>query len=83
MSETYQTAIGTEEGFGRRLRELRDDRKLTRAKGAEGARISVESWASYERGRTHPTLFNLIRITMVLGLKDDEVIYLVLGDRSE
>ena len=79
----YQRAIETEDGFSVRLRALRKERSMTQELAAANAGISTATWGNYESGTSHPTLFNLIHITMVLGLKDHEVVYLVLGARGE
>ena len=62
--------------IGNRIREVREERKLTQMKLAELADLSTITVSNMESGKFSPNLKNLIKISEVLGVSID---FLVKG----
>lgn len=61
--------------IGRRVREIRKERGLTQERLAEEANLSVVCVSNIERGQKKASLDSVIRISAVLGVTVDTLIY--------
>lgn len=67
------------EETGKRILELRKERKLTREKLAEAADISVQFLADIEKGRKNMTVTTLRKLSAALTVSAD---YIINGDKN-
>lgn len=69
-------------GFGRRLRTLRIQRKLTQKELAERVGVHFLQVSRYERGTTLPALETIVEMTRVLRVPADTLLFGDAGDKS-
>jgi transcriptional regulator with XRE-family HTH domain len=55
--------------LGKRVRQLRNARKLTQERLAEDAKLAAKHLQDIERGRTNPTLATLVGLAKALGVE--------------
>lgn len=75
--------IGTKEGEGMRLRDLREDRDLTQKTVADFLHIKQNTYSQYENGQRQVPLDVLVRLAVyfdtstdyILGLTDEGLPY--------
>ena len=60
-------------GFGIRIKEMREYRKLTIEEAAEQYDCSVSTWKQYERGERLPSVPKLKNICLVLRVKPEYI----------
>ncbi len=60
-------------GFGNRIKEIREYRKLTIEKAAELCNCSDSTWKQYERGEQLPSVSKLKNICLVLKVKPEYI----------
>lgn len=60
-------------GFGNRIKEIREYRKLTIEKAAELCNCSDSTWKQYERGERLPSVPKLKNICLVLKVKPEYI----------
>ena len=63
--------------FGKRLREVRMERRLTQQKLADSVSVALRSYQCYEQGVREPSLDILVRLADVLHVSTD---YLLCRD---
>lgn len=66
--------MSTLKEFGRRLREVRLDKRMTQAEVAKLAGIHVNYYAKIERGEVNPTLEVIHMICISLKVKANRVL---------
>ena len=57
---------------GLRIRQIRNDRKLSQEKAAFNARIDRTYWASVELGRRNISIINLEKVCISFGISLEE-----------
>lgn len=62
------------EEFGKRLKQLRQGKKLTQAELAEKAGVSAQMISSYEKGQKEPGLSSAVMIASALGVSIERMI---------
>lgn len=68
--ERVTEAVGPEAAlFGRRLRELREKRRMTQGALADAAEMSLPYISELERGMKVPSLTTLVRLAVALDCK--------------
>ncbi len=65
--------------FGKRLKSIRQSKKMSQAKLSELSGISVQTISSYETGHSSPILENIYDIALILNVSLD---YLVYGEMT-
>lgn len=60
--------------FGDKLRQLRIDAGLTQRDVAERTGLKLSALSHYEHGRREPSLRNLRRLSLALGISADELL---------
>lgn len=55
--------------LGKKLKEARENKKMTQAQVAEKAGLSVNYYATVERGEENISSTNLLELEKVLGIK--------------
>lgn len=61
------------QGFGNRIKEMREHRKLTIEQAAELCDCSESTWKQYERGERLPSVPKLKNICLVLKVKPEYI----------
>ncbi len=61
------------QGFGNRIKEMREQRNLTIEQAAELCDCSVSTWKQYERGERLPSVPKLKSICLVLKVKPEYI----------
>ena len=61
------------QGFGKRIKEMREHRKLTIEQAAELCDCSESTWKQYERGERLPSVTKLKSICLVLKVKPEYI----------
>ena len=61
------------QGFGNRIKEMREHRKLTIDEAAELCDCSESTWKQYERGERLPSVPKLKSICLVLKVKPEYI----------
>lgn len=56
------------EKLGKRIKKLREGKKLSQEEAAERAELSGKHWQDIEGGRTNPTYASLIAVARSLGV---------------
>ena len=57
--------------FIERIKELRDEKKVTQKEVAKFLGIIESAYANYEQGRTEPNLNTLIKLSQFFGVTTD------------
>jgi len=73
----FMTVVGnvkTQEKIGRRLREIRDRKKLFQEEIASAVGISITYYAGIERGEENPTIAVIEKICNVLKIKSSDIL---------
>jgi transcriptional regulator with XRE-family HTH domain len=60
--------------FGRRLRQLRAARGLTRAQLADASRIKLRTIEAWEQGRGEPLISSVLKLAGALGIEPGELL---------
>jgi transcriptional regulator with XRE-family HTH domain len=68
--------------LARALRQIREERKISRESIAHGANVSLTTISSIERGKSNPTWMTVRGIANALGISMTELIARVEGRRS-
>jgi len=68
------------EGFGRRIRQLRKAKKMTQTQLARKVGVHYIHIGRYERGKSDPNAYFLLRLARALGVTLD---FLVYGKKPE
>lgn len=66
--------MGTSEQIGKRIKELRENAKLSQAQVADKADISVNYFARLERGEVNSSVEVLMNIAKALNVKSSEIL---------
>ncbi len=61
--------------FGHRLREARTSAKLTQKQLAESIGVKQKQYQHWERGRAEPSIDNIQRLSFVLGVNIEWLLY--------
>jgi transcriptional regulator with XRE-family HTH domain len=56
------------ERLGKRIRQLREERKLSQERLAEDAKLAAKHLQDMEHGRTNPTVASLVALAKALGV---------------
>lgn len=64
-------------GFAERLKKARIDAGLTQQQLADALEITLRNYQRYEAGETEPSLYNLITISITIGVSADQLLGLV------
>lgn len=65
--------MNDKQGFGNRIKEMREQRNLTIEQAAELCDCSVSTWKQYERGERLPSVPKLKSICLVLKVKPEYI----------
>lgn len=65
--------MNNKQGFGNRIKQMREYRKLTIEKAAELCDCSISTWKQYERGERLPSVPKLKSICLVLKVKPEYI----------
>jgi transcriptional regulator with XRE-family HTH domain len=68
---------GTDEVFGKRLRDLREDCDMTRADLAKKLNLTAHTIESYERGKSHPSDVTKVKVAKLFDVSLDFLLGLV------
>ncbi len=68
--------------FGKRLRELREECKLTQAQAAVRCQVPSASWSHWEAGKRNPSMASLRNIGTGLSFDADIIGWLVMGEEE-
>ena len=60
--------------FGKRLREIRMERKLTQMQVADSIHVALRTYQCYEQGKREPSFAILIALADVLDVSTDELL---------
>lgn len=60
--------------FGKRLKGIREKKKMTQAQVAFKAKITVNYYARVERGEENPTYDTIQALVKALGVKSSEIL---------
>lgn len=66
--------MGKINGFPRRLRELREQRHMSRRVLSQLCGLSINMIAQYERGEKTPSVDTLVQLAEVLGVSVDTLL---------
>lgn len=72
--------LDPKQAFGKRIRKLRDEKRLSAVKAGEAAGISREWWAMFEAGRRRdgsefkPEALTILNVAKVVGIPGDEAL---------
>lgn len=61
-------------GFGGRLKAARRDASLTQQGVADALGVTLRTYQRYEDGTTEPTLYNLVSLSVILGVTADRLL---------
>lgn len=64
-------------GFAERLKKARIAAGLTQQQLADALEITLRNYQRYEAGETEPSLYNLITISITIGVPADRLLGLV------
>jgi transcriptional regulator with XRE-family HTH domain len=71
---TVQANLQTQQKIGRRLREIRERKKLFQEEVAEAVGISITYYAGIERGEENPTIAVIEKICNVLKIRSSDIL---------
>lgn len=60
--------------FGKRLREIRMERRLTQMQVADSIHVALRTYQCYEQGKREPSFATLIALADVLGVSTDDLL---------
>lgn len=60
--------------FGEKLKEIRNEHKITQEKFANDINVSIQSINKWENHKSYPDLFNLINISEYYGISIDDLL---------
>ena len=82
-SEQKHTKLVCFDRIGERLRELREDRDITQLELGKTLGYTQESISRKESGKRQLSGYEIIRFSQALQLSKSEILYLILGVRSD
>ena len=60
--------------FGKRLREIRMERRLTQMQVADSIHVALRTYQCYEQGKREPSFTTLIALADVLEVSTDDLL---------
>lgn len=60
--------------FGKRLREIRMERRLTQMQVADSIHVALRTYQCYEQGKREPSFATLIALADVLEVSTDDLL---------
>jgi transcriptional regulator with XRE-family HTH domain len=66
--------MGTREDIGKKVKAVRESKKLTQAEVAEKASVSVNYYARLERGEVNPSSEIIGKIAKAFGVKSSSIL---------
>jgi transcriptional regulator with XRE-family HTH domain len=66
--------MGTKEDIGKKVKAVRESKKLTQAEVAEKAGVSVNYYARLERGEVNPSSEIIGKIAKAFGVKSSSIL---------
>lgn len=68
--------------LGKRLKELRMEKKLSQAEAAKRLRINQSTVSNYENGRKRPDMNTLVKLGVFYGVSPDDLIWHMISDED-